>query len=177
MEKIVHLTNGQWRLEKWTGDQRRKADNWVYSGDRSMLSDLPEAEGNLRTKMLEDMTSDMQPGVKESHSRINPSTGKKEFFLYRAKRPYDDRHNSKLTSWTIHPNFAKYWSGIMSNIDGYKPVHIVGAWIPDDMIHSYMPTVSRTEAGAELSSDNLNSVKDEGEVIVKPHKIDIRHMD
>jgi hypothetical protein len=156
-------------LEKWDGAQRKKAMDWTEGGNREDLNYLPKAEGKLRNKMLSDLNDDISE-TKVTPSRLNPITGTKEYLLHRTTHVDDDRHhknskNKSLTSWTWDPTFANHW---VNASDDPSMEQTMSAWIPEHHIHSYMPTITRTEGGKDFGYEDY---KDEGEVMVEPHDI------
>lgn len=170
MEKITYLPNGQWALEKWTGSQRKSISDWADSGMREHLDKVPEAKGKLRQAMMSDLDKDMDTSMYSSGKRINPQTNKPEYLLHRSMHKDDNLHNSNLTSWTHSQSFADYWGKYGQDP---KSMRVVSAWIPQDAIHSYVPTITRTEGGADFG---YGDYKDEGEILVKPHKLNIHNI-
>lgn len=173
MEKIEFLANGQWRLEK--GDMNAKGSskirNWVHSGMRDHLKDVPELEGRQKQKSLNMISQ-------QTKSRINEKTGEKEHLLYRAAPEKTPHWKDSLTSWTTDNGMAHYWGSnqndmhqeahesgdkdYMESVGEPHKVHF--AWIPEKHIHSHVNSV--IGEGHE---------KNEGEVLVHPHDINIFH--
>lgn len=162
--------NGQWTLEKnWTPKHKQLANKWVEDGFRKDLNKLPKASGKLRTQMLGDIHRDAQ------EHRINPDTGHKEYKMFRAMPEgghENDFHSKNKTSWTLDPKIAHRWAE--NNGQNYNPrwneedirdnheqYQIVEQWVPEHLIHSYLPSVM------DQTHENLK----EKEVIVEPHNI------
>jgi hypothetical protein len=168
MEKIGYLPNGQWKLEKWDQKQRTLANKWADSGRREHLNNLPDAKGKLRDKMLNDLKEESS-----YHSRVNSKTGKKEHYLHRIAHKDDDIHTNtdkkELSSWTHDKDFTESW-GRSAPKKYQKDLHIHSAWIPEEHIHSYIPTITRTENGSDFGWEDG---KEEGEVMIKPHNVNI----
>lgn len=153
MEEVLKIAaNGQWTLEKnWKAPQIKTAEKWVMNGQRADLNKLPAATGKLRNDMINHLG-------KESESRIHPTTGEKEYKVFRGAHMADDSHNDQVTSWSTSPSFAHEWS---QHVDGSPKV--MQAWVPEKHIHSYLPYIQEKH-GHE---------KNEGEMLVHPHEMNI----
>ena len=107
-----------------------------------------------------------------TESRTHPETGEKEYKVYRAEPDGGhEHHNKRMTSWTTDIGMAHYWTHMNFDKESdKKQMQVSHAWVPEKHIHSYLTTdtVNRTEDGEH---------RDEQEVMVQPHKINIHHFE
>lgn len=157
MEKLKIQPNGQWALEKWDKKQRASVSEWVDSGMKNHLDNVPPAKGDLRAEMISDMGERTQ-------SRVNKDTGEKEHLMHRTVDHKDDMKYDNLSSWTTDKSFLHYWASL-AHTDAKSNLH--SAWVPEKHIHSFVPTVH--------SKYSEYDETDEGEVLVKPHDFNIHN--
>lgn len=122
---------------------------------RARADAVPEfANEKIKTKAL-----DMING--ETLSRKNPTTGEKEFLLFRGPSEYDaasmaeGKLNFKApSSWTTRPDTAR---GYAMNHSAQYDADPIAAWVPESKIKNFLPANFAKEADAPAHSEVILS--------------------
>lgn len=163
LEKGVARKIAPYSPKKGMTEESARAQNWVVSENQVTREHfVPKHEGPIKFRALNKLSN-------YTKSRKNPETGELEFLLHRGMHENElERHENKIvtnkTSWTPHlgvaADFAKDYSDV-----GAEPTHVVSAWIPAKHMHSF-PFMMGYDP-------HIQGYKNESEVIVDPHKINI----
>lgn len=174
VEILKFEKNGQWSLEKGSMGRlapishkdaisyqldKPEVEDWTTGGaagepNREARERMPRLEGPARQRGLHKLSSLTQ-------SRINPQTKEREFLLHRGTsndeiKAHGSGELDMKTSWTPHLHMANEFAE--NNLGD-----VLSAWVPEKHIH-HMPWAIGATPG---------DFKDEREVIVNPHKLNV----
>lgn len=141
----------------------KNSQGWVIGEEQHERDLMPRMEGAARFRGLNKIRGATQ-------TRINPATKEREYLLHRGMGD-NEKHDPEpgRTSWT--PNYrtaidfaSKYGMG-----DGDEPSfsdsHVVSSWVPESKIHAFPFMHGNTE--------KMRKFRDEFEVVVNPHQLNI----
>jgi hypothetical protein len=143
--------------------QAKHLAGWMDPGnkpDKAVRESVDRLEGPARIRALHKLH-----GLTEV--RVNPETKMREFLLHRGMTQSELNHHLKnkidtKTSWTLHLDMASKFAGDKGKV--------ASAWVPESHIHHVPIAVGAHDAQYVPFS---NSIKDEHEVFVNPHSLNL----